>query len=112
MGLYDILPTKARQALYAVYAFIGLGLGATQVAYSAAEAGQPMWLTVALAVFAFLGTAFGFTAAANAQPPAELDTEYLPSEVHTYYGHRPTGLTDPSINTGGASPRAPDVDYT
>lgn len=65
MGLNDILSAGARKVLYAVYAFLGLGLGATQVAYAAANAGQPVWLTVTLAVFAFLGTGLGFTAAAN-----------------------------------------------
>jgi hypothetical protein len=65
MGLTDILPAKVRQVLYATFGFVGLGLGATQVAYSAASAGQPTWLTVTLAVFAFLGTGLGFTAAAN-----------------------------------------------
>jgi hypothetical protein len=65
MGLHDILPAGARKALYAGYAFLGLGLGATQVAYSAAGAGQPVWLTVTLAVFAFIGTGLGFTAASN-----------------------------------------------
>jgi hypothetical protein len=64
-SLYDILPAGARKPLYAAYGFLGLGLGATQVAYSAADAGQPVWLTVSLAVFAFVGTGFGFTAAAN-----------------------------------------------
>lgn len=68
MGLTDILPAKVRQALYAVFAFVGLGLGATQVAFSSAGDGQPMWLTVTLAVYAFLGTGLGFTAAANTHP--------------------------------------------
>lgn len=76
MGLNDILPAKARQALYAVYAFLGLGLGATQVAYSAADAGQPTWLTVSLAVFAFVGTALGFTAAANTHPNGNVTPFY------------------------------------
>jgi hypothetical protein len=65
MGLTDILSPKVRQVLYAVYGFLGLGLGAVQVAYSAAGDGQPEWLTVVLAVFAFLGVGLGFTAAAN-----------------------------------------------
>lgn len=61
----DIVTGKTRKTFYAIYATLGLILGATQVGYSAAEAGQPTWLTVALAVFAFVGTAFGFTASAN-----------------------------------------------
>ncbi|MGC0143465.1 hypothetical protein [Pseudactinotalea sp. Z1732] len=53
---------KLRRVLYAAYAIVGLGLGSTQVGFSAAETGQPMWLTVALAVFAYVGVAFGFAA--------------------------------------------------
>lgn len=73
MGLTDIIPAKARQILYAVYGFLGLGLGATQVAYSAAGDGQPEWLTVTLAVFAFVGVGLGFTAAANVAPVARVE---------------------------------------
>lgn len=62
--LTDILPPRARQAVYAVYALIGVILGAIQVAYLNV-AGQPTWLTVALAVFGFIGTALGATAASN-----------------------------------------------
>ena len=63
--LKDIITPKIRKPLYAIYAVIGLVLGGTQVGFSAAELGQPVWLTVALAVFAFVGTALGFTASAN-----------------------------------------------
>lgn len=54
-----------RRKLYAVYGVIGLVLGATQVGFAAAEAGQPVALTVALAVYGFLGGAFGFGARAK-----------------------------------------------
>ena len=53
---------KLRKGLYTGYAVVGVLLGAIQVGMSAAETGQPTWLTVALAVYAFLGTAFGFSA--------------------------------------------------
>ena len=69
--LKDIITPKARKPIYAVYAIVGLVLGATQVGFSAADAGQPVWLTVALAVFAFVGTALGFTAASNTHPDVE-----------------------------------------
>lgn len=62
--LTDILPANARKTLYAVYALVGVVLGAIQVAYLNID-GQPEWLTVALAVFGFLGTALGATAASN-----------------------------------------------
>lgn len=61
----DILSPAVRSKLYAVYAVVGLVLGSTQVGYSAANSGQPVWLTVALAVFAFIGTGLGFVAQAN-----------------------------------------------
>ncbi|WP_152203648.1 hypothetical protein [Georgenia thermotolerans] len=63
--LTDILSPAHRKVFYAVYAFIGVVLGAVQVAYATVNAGQPVALTVALAVYAFLGTALGATAASN-----------------------------------------------
>ena len=63
--LRDIVTGRTRKVTYTAYALIGLILGAVQVGFSAAELGQPVWLTVALAVFAFVGTALGFTAAGN-----------------------------------------------
>lgn len=71
--LTDVLPARYRAVLYIVFAVVGVGFGATQVGYSAANAGQPTWLTVALAVYAFVGTAFGFTAAANTKAPTVAD---------------------------------------
>lgn len=62
--LTDIIPAVARKKIYAIYALVGVVLGALQVAYLNI-AGQPQWLTVALAVFGFLGTALGATAASN-----------------------------------------------
>ena len=63
--LYELLPAHWRKPLYALYALVGIILGGTQVGYAAADAGQPTWLIVALAVYAFVGGAFGLTAAAN-----------------------------------------------
>lgn len=67
----DFIPAGIRKPLYGVYAFIGLGLGATQVGFSSANAGQPTWLTVALAVFAFVGTGIGFVASSNTDATVE-----------------------------------------
>lgn len=61
----DILAPQIRSKVYAVYAVLGLVLGATQVGFAAAETGQPVALTVALAVYAFVGGALGFVAQAN-----------------------------------------------
>lgn len=63
--LNDIIPAAWRKPIYAAYALAGAIIGAVQVGYLSAEAGQPVWLTVALAVYGFIGTAIGFTASAN-----------------------------------------------
>lgn len=59
------IPPAARVWVYGIFGAVGVALGATQVGFAAAEAGQPVWLTVALAVYAFLGPAIGYTAATN-----------------------------------------------
>lgn len=63
--LTDIITGPSRRKFYVTYAIIGVIIGGTQVALASAELGQPIWLASALAVYAFLGTAFGFTASAN-----------------------------------------------
>lgn len=59
------IPANARGIIYTIFGLLGLAIGATQVGYAAAEAGQPVWLTVTLAVYAFVGTGIGYTAASN-----------------------------------------------
>lgn len=54
-----------RAKVYTGFWVTGLALGATQVGFASADAGQPTWLTVALAVYAFLGTGVGYTASRN-----------------------------------------------
>lgn len=64
--LRDILPAAQRKAVYALYVVIGVLIGALQVGYTAVPgADQPTWLTVALAVYAYVGVAVGATAASN-----------------------------------------------
>lgn len=73
--LNDILTPTIRRVIYAVYAIVGLVLGAVQVGVTAVPDGaQPAWLTVALAVYAFVGTGLGFTASANTAPQLHPDT--------------------------------------
>lgn len=67
--LIEIIPAHARKYVYAIYALIGLILGAWSVAET------PGWLVTALAVYAFVGTALGLTAASNTQPLDVLDAE-------------------------------------
>lgn len=54
-----------RKRIYQGFAALGILIGGTQVGFAAASAGQPVWLTVALAVYAFLGTAGFAVAQAN-----------------------------------------------
>lgn len=83
------IPAKVRGIVYTLYAIIGVAIGGMQVGYSAAEATQPTWLKVALAVYAFVGGAIGYTAASNTpaapseaaapeavQPPDAADETY------------------------------------
>lgn len=74
------IPAQVRGIVYSVYAFLGLALGATQVGFASANAGQPTWLTVGLAVFAFVGTGIGYTAASNtpAAPSNLVDDSAFP----------------------------------
>src|SRR5699024_6787008 len=59
-----IRPTTRRTAYY-IYGLIGVAIGAIQLRSSAADLGQPTGRTVALAVFSFIGAAFGITAGQN-----------------------------------------------
>ncbi|QFQ29699.2 hypothetical protein EEW87_004190 [Janibacter melonis] len=68
------LPPKTRAVIYYAYGAVGLCLGATQVGYASAQAGQPTWLTVALSVFSFLGVGLGLTAASNTVTGQDDDT--------------------------------------
>jgi hypothetical protein len=77
------IPAHVRGILYSVFALIGLGLGATQVGFASANSGQPTWLTVALAAFAFIGTSVGYTAASNT-PAAPSATPALPDPSELY----------------------------
>jgi hypothetical protein len=54
-----------RKVIYAVYVVALLITGACQVAYAAGDLGQPQWLTITLAVLAYLGVPIGGIAAAN-----------------------------------------------
>lgn len=64
--LTDILPASVRRYVYALWALIGLVLGAVQ-----AFGSDPSWLPGALAVYAFVSTAIGVTAASNTPKPQE-----------------------------------------
>ncbi len=65
-----ITSAKARKAIYAAYVFAIIIIGAIQVGFAAISAGQPEWLTVAIAVAAYLGVPVGGLAAANTSTKA------------------------------------------
>lgn len=79
------LPPQVRGPLYVAYGIIGVVIGAVQVGFASAELGQPMWLTVSLSVYAFLGAAFGLTAGSNTTTD---DTPAAP-EVHIHNDPEP-----------------------
>ena len=63
---------KVRRWVYAVIGGVSLVVGAIQVGYASLNAGQPEWLTVALAVVPFLAAGLGYTAASHT--PSETTT--------------------------------------
>ena len=73
--LDNVIPDgRVRKNIYRVFAAIGLGIGAVQAGFAAANAGQPLWLTVALSVYAFLGGAGFYVSQANT-PTARISEE-------------------------------------
>ena len=64
LNLVDIIPAEWRKPIYAVYAVLGVILGAIQVAMEP----DPTWLTTTMSVYAFVGAAIGFVASANTVP--------------------------------------------
>ena len=67
--LTDIIPAEWRARVYAAYAFLAVALTVMQTVYLTTQTPQPMWLTVAFAVFAVVGTAIGAVAKANVPEP-------------------------------------------
>lgn len=74
--IFEGINPTIRKTAYYLYGLIGLTIGAIQVGYSAAELGQPTWLTVALAVFGFIGAAFGITAGQNTPKKTRTSLEF------------------------------------
>ena len=104
------LPPEIRAKLYLGFAVVGVALGAIQVGYGAASVDQPTWLTVSLAVYAFVGPALGLTAASNT-PTGDGD-EPVPAEaavIHT--AHLSIEPDEPVVYSRSERPIAlPDED--
>ena len=67
--LRDIVSAEKRKWIYGVYSLVGLVLGCVQAGLGAVDAGTPDFLKASLAVYAFIGTAIGATAASNTALP-------------------------------------------
>ena len=65
MNISTYIPATWRKPIYGAFAVAGVIIGAIQVGFAAAEAGNPLWLNITLAVFPFVAGAVGFTASAN-----------------------------------------------
>lgn len=87
MNTLVLLPAKARQLIYVGYGLVALAVSGTQVGYSSLSIDNPPWLTVAVAVTAFLAVPVGAIAATNVT--------------------RRSAGSDP-YDHGGALPRRPD----
>lgn len=58
----ELVSARARRWVYALYALGSVILGAIQVGYSAGGFTHPIWLTIATAVWVFLGGSQGLLA--------------------------------------------------
>ncbi len=69
LGDYITNPV-ARKVIYSTYGIVAFIAAGVQVGFLATpDAGQPVWLTVALAVIVFLGAPIGTLAASNSPTP-------------------------------------------
>lgn len=60
-----LLPSRVRFWLYVAYGLVSLAVSATQVGVASLGYAQPAWLTVAVAVVAFLAVPFSSLASNN-----------------------------------------------
>lgn len=64
----ELITARARRWVYALYALGSVILGAIQVGYSAGGFTHPVWLTIATAVWVFLGGSQGLLALLKTPP--------------------------------------------
>lgn len=97
MKLEQIIPNpEVRKPIYSVFAGLGLILGAIQVGFASAEVGQPVWLTVSMAVYAFLA-GMGFTLSqANTVTPSAKQSIVGTSEFEDWAGSEELDLVSGS----------------
>lgn len=82
--LYDLIPAKSRRTTYAIFALVGLIMGAVQVGFFAVDPDLPTWLNVTIIVYNFLALPFGALAASNVPSPERIiyadDMQDVPQE--------------------------------
>ena len=69
-----------RKVIYSAYVIALVLVGAAQVAYAAVSVATPSWLTIALAVLAYLGVPVGGLALANTGTPTAVTVVNYTSE--------------------------------
>lgn len=77
----SLLPAGVRGVFYTIFALTGVVFGGIQVGYGAVELAQPAWLTVALAVYAFVGGAFGLVAVTHTDETPPVDAHQVAAEL-------------------------------
>ncbi len=66
-----LIPAKYRLYIYAAYALAGVLFGAMDVGFEAASVPDPLWHTVSVKVYTYLGIALALTAASNVTPNSD-----------------------------------------
>lgn len=83
MTVMKYFPSNARKPTYAVFAIIGIVIGAFHVGFGSVNVVDPDWLTISQAVYPFLAAAVGFTAVVHTPKDEDTaDAESFPVEVY------------------------------
>lgn len=110
MKLDQIIPSETtRKSVYVVFGAIGLILGVAQTIYASIEQGQPMWLTAAFAVYAYLAAAGFAVSTANtptATPVVQGDGEVAEVELGQEMDHVFTSEPSEFEEVGQVTPTA------
>lgn len=80
MNISTYIPASWRKPIYGGFALVGLTIGSVQAGFASAGADNPLWLNIALGVFPFVATGFGFTARANTTAAVYTEEEFHMAE--------------------------------
>lgn len=86
-----ITSAVARKIIYGTYAIGVVAIGAFQVAFASTPelGGQPVWLTIALAVAAYLGVPVSALALANTPPAGTVQSVIVSNDGDTGFRDQP-----------------------